>query len=105
MRRRSSEIRTSSRARRTARYFAIPTPNAPPRPKPGERPARLGLPAGAAVASIAWNNHRHLEAYYAVSGSGMVIHTCNPRLHPDQLIYIINHAEDRACFFDALSRR
>src|SRR5450631_2771979 len=61
----------------------------------------LGLDAGASVASIAWNNHRHLEAYYAVSGSGMVIHTCNPRLHPDQLIYIINHAEDRVVLFDA----
>jgi 3-(methylthio)propionyl---CoA ligase len=61
----------------------------------------LGLGAGAAVASIAWNNHRHLEAYYAVSGSGLVMHTCNPRLHPDQLIYIINHAEDRVVLFDA----
>jgi 3-(methylthio)propionyl---CoA ligase len=63
--------------------------------------AGLGLPAGSAVASIAWNNHRHLEAYYAVSGSGMVMHTCNPRLHPQQLIYIINHAEDRVVLFDA----
>jgi len=62
---------------------------------------RLGLAAGNAVGSIAWNNHRHLEAYYAVSGSGMVMHTCNPRLHPEQLIYIINHAEDRAVLFDA----
>ncbi len=61
----------------------------------------LGLDAGASVASIAWNNHRHLEAYYAVSGGGMVIHTCNPRLHPEQLIYIINHAEDRVVLFDA----
>ncbi|MFZ4758570.1 MAG: long-chain-fatty-acid--CoA ligase [Burkholderiaceae bacterium] len=61
----------------------------------------LGLVAGDTVASIAWNNHRHLEAYYAVSGSGMVMHTCNPRLHPDQLVYIINHAEDRVVLFDA----
>jgi fatty-acyl-CoA synthase len=61
----------------------------------------LGLAAGSAVGSIAWNNHRHLEAYYAVSGSGMVMHTCNPRLHPEQLIYIINHAEDRVMLFDA----
>jgi len=61
----------------------------------------LGLGAGSAVGSIAWNNHRHLEAYYAVSGSGMVIHTCNPRLHPQQLIYIINHAEDAVMLFDA----
>jgi fatty-acyl-CoA synthase len=62
---------------------------------------QLGLGAGSAIGSIAWNNHRHLEAYYAVSGSGMVIHTCNPRLHPQQLIYIINHAEDAVMLFDA----
>ncbi|MDO8451161.1 MAG: long-chain-fatty-acid--CoA ligase [Rhodoferax sp.] len=61
----------------------------------------MGLTAGSAVGSIAWNNHRHLEAYYAVSGSGMVIHTCNPRLHPQQLIYIINHAEDSVMLFDS----
>jgi fatty-acyl-CoA synthase len=61
----------------------------------------LGLDAGATVGSIACNNHRHLEAYYAVSGSGMVMHTCNPRLHQEQLIYIINHAEDRIVLFDA----
>ena len=61
----------------------------------------LGLGAGDAVGSIAWNNHRHLEAYYAVSGSGMVMHTCNPRLHPQQLIYVINHADDRLVLFDA----
>ncbi len=63
--------------------------------------AQMGLKAGSAVGSIAWNNHRHLEAYYAVSGSGMVMHTCNPRLHPQQLIYVINHAEDEVVLFDA----
>ncbi len=62
---------------------------------------RLGLKQGEAVGSIAWNNHRHLELYYAVSGSGMVMHTSNPRLHTQQLIYVINHAEDRAVFFDS----
>jgi len=62
---------------------------------------QMGLKAGSAVGSIAWNNHRHLEAYYAVSGSGMVMHTCNPRLHPQQLIYVINHAEDEVMLFDA----
>ena len=61
----------------------------------------LGLQPGHAVASIAWNNHRHLEAYYGVSGSGMIMHTCNPRLHPQQLIYILNHAEDRVVLFDS----
>ena len=63
--------------------------------------AQMGLQVGSAVGSIAWNNHRHLEAYYAVSGSGMVMHTCNPRLHPQQLIYVINHAEDQVVLFDA----
>ena len=63
--------------------------------------AASGLQPGAAVGSIAWNNHRHMEAYYAVSGSGMVMHTCNPRLHPEQLIYIINHAGDQVMLFDS----
>jgi len=60
-----------------------------------------GLPAGSAIASLAWNNYRHLEAYFGVSGVGMVLHTCNPRLHPQQLIYVINHADDRMVLFDA----
>jgi fatty-acyl-CoA synthase len=63
--------------------------------------ASLGLQAGSVVGTIAWNNYRHLESYYAVSGSGMVMHTCNPRLHPDQLAYIINHADDEAILFDS----
>ena len=63
--------------------------------------SQMGLKLGSAVGSIAWNNHRHLEAYYAVSGGGMVMHTCNPRLHPQQLIYVINHAEDEVVLFDA----
>lgn len=62
--------------------------------------AALGLSRGDMVASVAWSNHRHLEAYFAVSGSGLVMHTCNPRLHTSQLIYIINHADDRAVLFD-----
>ena len=62
--------------------------------------AGLGLPSGTVAGSLAWNNHRHVEIYYAVSGSGLVVHTCNPRLHPEQLIFIINHAEDRVLFFD-----
>ena len=60
----------------------------------------LGLRPGSVVGSLAWNNHRHLEAYYAVSGSGMVMHTCNPRLHPEQLAYIVNHADDEVVLFD-----
>jgi fatty-acyl-CoA synthase len=61
----------------------------------------LGLKPASVVGSIAWNNYRHLESYYGVSGAGMVMHTCNPRLHPDQLAYIINHAEDEAVLFDS----
>jgi 3-(methylthio)propionyl---CoA ligase len=60
----------------------------------------LGLPPGSTVATLAWNNHRHVEIYYAVSGSGLIVHTCNPRLHLDQLTYIVNHAEDQVLFFD-----
>src|ERR1700749_271477 len=63
--------------------------------------AGLGLPSGTVAGSLAWNNHRHVEIYYAVSGSGLIVHTCNPRLHLEQLIYIINHAEDRVLFFDS----
>jgi acyl-CoA synthetase (AMP-forming)/AMP-acid ligase II len=63
--------------------------------------ADFGLPAGSVAGTLAWNNHRHVEIYYAVSGSGLVIHTCNPRLHVEQLIYIVNHAEDQVFFFDS----
>jgi acyl-CoA synthetase (AMP-forming)/AMP-acid ligase II len=49
---------------------------------------------------MAWNGYRHLEAYYAVSGSGAVLHTLNPRLHPDQIAYITNHAEDQYLLFE-----
>ena len=63
--------------------------------------ASLGLTVGSVVGTIAWNNYRHLESYYAVSGSGMLMHTCNSRLHPDQLAYIINHADDEVILFDS----
>ena len=56
---------------------------------------KLGLDRGDRVATIAWNDYRHLETYYGVSGAGYVCHTINPRLFPEQLIFIINHAEDR----------
>ncbi len=59
-----------------------------------------GLAITDRVASIAWNGYRHLEMYYGVSGSGRVLHTLNPRLHPQQLAWIINHAEDRVVCFD-----
>jgi 3-(methylthio)propionyl---CoA ligase len=60
----------------------------------------LGVKDGERVATLAWNTHRHMELYYAVSGSGAVLHTLNPRLHPDQVVYIADHAEDQVLFFD-----
>jgi fatty-acyl-CoA synthase len=60
----------------------------------------LGVRMGDRVATLAWNGYRHLELYYAVSGSGAVMHTVNPRLHPEQIAYIVNHAEDQYLFFD-----
>jgi len=62
----------------------------------------LGLDRGDRVATIAWNDYRHLEIYYGVSGAGFVCHTINPRLFPEQLIFIINHAEDRWLFIDPM---
>ena len=61
---------------------------------------RLGITRSQRVATLAWNGYRHLELYYAVSGSGAVLHTINPRLHPDQIVYIADHAEDQVLFFD-----
>ena len=52
------------------------------------------------VATLAWNGYRHLELYFGVSGSGRVLHTLNPRLHPDQITWIANHAEDQVLCFD-----
>ena len=62
----------------------------------------LGVELGDRVATLAWNDHRHLELYYGVSCSGAVIHTVNPRLFPEQLVYIMNHAEDRVVFIDPM---
>jgi fatty-acyl-CoA synthase len=62
----------------------------------------LGVQPGDRVATLAWNSHRHLELYYAVSGIGAVLHTVNPRLFPEQLSYIVNHAEDSVLLLDAM---
>lgn len=62
--------------------------------------ARLGVEPGDTVGTIAWNNARHLELYFGVSGSGRILHTINPRLFPEQLIYIINSANDQCVFVD-----
>ena len=61
-----------------------------------------GLSQGDRVATIAWNDYRHLELYYGISGAGYVCHTINPRLFPEQLVFIINHAEDRWIFTDVM---
>ena len=60
----------------------------------------LGLAFSDRVATLAWNGYRHFELYYGVSGSGRVLHTINPRLHPDQIAWIANHAEDQVLCFD-----
>ncbi|SEG33266.1 long-chain-fatty-acid--CoA ligase [Vibrio hangzhouensis] len=62
----------------------------------------LGIKKGDRIATLAWNDYRHLELYYAISCSGSVLHTINPRLFPEQIEYIINHAEDGIVFFDPL---
>lgn len=62
--------------------------------------ASLGIQPGERVGTLAWNGYRHMELYFAVSGAGSVLHTLNPRLHVDQLAYIIEHAQDRVVFFD-----
>ena len=62
--------------------------------------AQLDVSPGARCGTIAWNNRRHLEIYFGVAGSGRVTHTINPRLAPEQLIYIVNHAADEVLFFD-----
>ncbi len=60
----------------------------------------LGVGQGDRVGTLAWNSYRHLALYYGVSGSGAVLHTVNPRLFPEQIDYIVNHAEDKVLFFD-----
>jgi 3-(methylthio)propionyl---CoA ligase len=61
---------------------------------------RLGVKEGDRIGTLAWNGFRHFEIYFAVSGMGAVCHTINPRLFAEQIVYIINHAEDRYVFFD-----
>lgn len=60
----------------------------------------LGIRASDCVGTLAWNDHRHLELYYAVPGSGAVLHTLNPRVPADQLLYMVEQADDRVIFFD-----
>jgi fatty-acyl-CoA synthase len=65
----------------------------------------LGIRPGDRVATIAWNTHRHLELYFAVSGMGAILHTINPRLSAEQLAYVVGHAHDRALFYDLTFQR
>ena len=60
----------------------------------------IGLAFSDRVATLAWNGYRHLELYFGVSGSGRVLHTINPRLHPDQIAWIANHAQDQVLCFE-----
>ena len=60
----------------------------------------LGTSPGDRIATLAWNGYRHMELYFGVSGMGAVLHTINPRLFPEQIEYIVNHADDRYLFFD-----
>ncbi len=61
---------------------------------------RAGLGFGDRIGTLAWNGYRHFELYFGVSGSGRVLHTVNPRLSPEQVVWILNHAEDRVLCFD-----
>jgi fatty-acyl-CoA synthase len=61
---------------------------------------RLKLEKGDRIATIAWNDYRHLETYYGVGGAGYVCHTVNPRLFPEQIVFIVNHAQDKWIFTD-----
>jgi acyl-CoA synthetase (AMP-forming)/AMP-acid ligase II len=60
----------------------------------------LGVKPGDRIGTLAWNGYRHLELYFGISGLGAVLHTINPRLFPEQIVYVANHAEDRYLFVD-----
>ncbi|HEY4167483.1 MAG TPA: AMP-binding protein, partial [Reyranella sp.] len=61
----------------------------------------LGIKLGDRVGTLAWNTYRHFELYFGISGLGAVLHTLNPRLSPEHVAYIANHAEDQVIFVDA----
>lgn len=63
---------------------------------------KLGLKHGETIGTLAWNDYRHMEVYYGVACSGSICHTINPRLFPEQLVYIINHAEDQFLMVDPM---
>jgi fatty-acyl-CoA synthase len=63
---------------------------------------KLGVRPGDRIATLAWNDHRHFELYYGIAGIGAICHTVNPRLFPEQIAYILGHAEDRYLFTDPM---
>jgi fatty-acyl-CoA synthase len=63
---------------------------------------RIGVQPGDRIGTLAWNTHRHFEAWYAISGQGAICHTINPRLAPEQIAFIMSHAEDRVLMTDAM---
>src|SRR5476651_2736547 len=65
-----------------------------------QRLERDGIKAGNRVATLAWNTWRHLECWYGITGIGAIYHTVNPRLFPEQICWIVNHAQDRMMFVD-----
>ena len=64
--------------------------------------SEFGVSRGDKVATLAWNDHRHLEAYFAMPVMGAIVHTVNMRLSPEHIIYILNHAEDKVLLFESL---
>jgi len=68
--------------------------------KVAQRLVRDGIKPGDRVATMAWNTARHLESWYGITGAGAVYHTINPRLFPEQIAWIANHAEDRIIMTD-----
>ncbi len=88
---RTVEGRSTATATRDARS----APSSWPRRLQG-----LGIKLGDPVGTIAWNTYRHFELYFGISGIGAVLHTINPRLAPEHVAYIANHAEDKAIFVD-----
>ena len=68
--------------------------------KVAQRLAKDGIKLGDRVATLAWNTARHLEAWYGIVGIGAIYHTVNPRLFPEQIVWIVNHAEDRMMLVD-----
>src|ERR1700694_5453292 len=68
--------------------------------KAGQRLSKDGIKLGDRVATLAWNTWRHMEAWYGITGIGAIYHTVNPRLFPEQIVWIVNHATDRVMIAD-----